>query len=320
MKKTLTIVITSLTLAAAVFAQEAAISFENKISSDVVSISKEGTDFAGIKEQITAEIETEKVDAGISFITYLNKDENNNLGFTEYEFDKAYVEFKPVDILGISFNRKIFTAGSYLPIVDDNVGNGNIGGDLSLIVKPMENLSVAAGLKLPSVFADAENKIDLDAGIDYTTKLFSVGATLRSPVNNLGFGVFGSLTAVENLTLNLGFSYNYEFCDIAGNLLTLGATYEISIFTIGFDFVSSFGSEGKDLYTALCLETAITDNFILETQATLNMDYADISSTQTIAELGGAYVIGKHKLRGGIAVDITDSIGFSFPIYYKYSF
>lgn len=320
MKKTFTIIMTSLSLAAAVFAQEAAISFENTISSDVVSVSEGDSEFAGITEQITAEFESEKLDAGISLITEFNKNEDNHFGLTAYEIDTAYVEFKPVDILGIAFNREIFTAGSYLPVADDNVGNGNIGSDLSLILRPSENLSVAAGLKIPSVFADTEEKVDLDAGIDYTTDLFSVGATLRSPVNNLGFGVFGSYTGIDNLTLNLGFSYNDDFCDVAGNLLTLGAAYEVSIFTIGFDFVSNFGNDGNDLYTALALEAGITDNIIVETQAALNMDFEDSKATQVIAEVGGAYVIGDHKIRVGIAIDFSDSIGFSFPVYYKYSF
>jgi len=318
MKKIVLTVMTTLAFTAGIFAQEVNVSFENKISSDVVSIADGTAEFAGIKEQVTAEIETEKVDAGISFITYFEK--NENYGFTAYELDKAYVEFRPIEMLSLDFNKKVFTSGSYLPIADDNVGNGNLASDFSVVLRPVENLSVAAGIRLPSVFANADDKVDLDAGVDYTTDLFSVGATLRSPVNNLGFGVFGSFTGVENLTLNLGFAYNDDFCDVAGNLLTLGATYEFSIFAIGFDCVTNFKNEGNDLYTALCVETGITDSITIETQAALNMDFDDLKSTETIVEAGAAYTIGNHKLRAGIAVDITDSVGFSFPVYYKYSF
>jgi len=320
MKKIVLTIMTSLAFTAGIFAQEANVSFENKISSDTVYISDGDTEFAGIKEQITAEIETETIDAGISFITYLEKGDSDSFGFTAYEFDKAYVEFRPVDILNVDFNRKVFTDGSYLPVADDNVGNGNLASDLSLVLRPIENLSVAAGIKFPSVFADGDDKVDLDAGVNYTTDLFSVGVTLRSPVNNLGFGIFGSLTGVENLTVNLGFAYNDDFCDIAGNLLTIGSTYEISIFAIGFDFVTNFKNEGNDLYTALCVETGITDSITLETQAALNMDFDNSDATETIIEVGAAYSIGNHKLRAGLAADITDSVGFSLPVYYKYSF
>lgn len=80
------------------------------------------------------------------------------------------------------------------------------------------------------------------------------------------------------------------------------------------------GGEGNDLYTALCLETEVTENIIVETQATLNMDYEDSSSTEVIAELGAAYVNENHKVRAGVAVDIKDNVGVSFPVYYKYSF
>jgi len=320
MKKVVLTIVTSLAFTAGIFAQEVNVAFENKISSDVVSISENKAEFAGIKEQVTAEIETEKVDAGISFITEFGKDDNDNFGLTGYELDKAYVEFRPIEMLSVDFNRKVFTEGSYLPIADDNVGNGNLTSDFSVVLRPIENLSVAAGIRLPSFFANADNKIDLDAGVDYTNDLFSVGASIRSPINNLGFGVFGSLKLVENLAVNLGFAYNDDFCDVAGNLLTLGTTYEIGIFAIGFDFVTNFGKDGNDLYTALCVESSVTDSLIVEAQATLNMDFADTKATETIAELGAAYVIGNHKLRAGVAVDITDTVGFSFPVYYKYSF
>lgn len=320
MKKTVLTIIASIAVASSMFANEINLSFENKISSDVVSISDGGTEFAGIKEQITAEVETEKVDIGVSLITYLNKTENGNVGFTDFEFDKAYVEFRPINFLSLDFNRKVFTEGSYLPIEDDNIANGNIAGDFSVIVKPLENLSIAAGIKIPSIFADEKDKYDFDAGVDYSTDLFSVGATLRNPVNNLGFGIFGSFKGVEDLQVNLGFTYNDEFKDVKGNLITLGAVYNLSIFTFSLDFVSSFGNEGNDLYTALCLETEITENLILETQATLNMDYEVSNSTEVIAEVGAAYVNGNHKVRAGVAVDIKDTVGVSFPVYYKYSF
>lgn len=320
MKKIVLTTLTTIAFAATLFAQETNVSFENKMSSEIISISNEGTEFAGIIEQVTAEIETEKVDAGVSLITYFGKDDSANFGFTGYEFDKAYVEYRPIDLLSIDFNRKVFTEGSYLPIADDNIGNGNFASDFSLILRPSENLSIAAGIKLPSVFADSEYKVDLDAGIDYTNEIFSVGAVLRAPINNLGFGVFGSFKGVENLAVNLGFAYNDEFNAVAGNLLTLGATYEISIFAIGFDFVTNFGNDDNDLYTALCVETSVTDNLIIETQATLNMDFADINAAETVAELGGAYVIGNHKIRAGIAATIKNSVEFSFPIYYKHNF
>lgn len=320
MKKFVLSVLSSLALTGLVFAQEASVSFENKISSDVVSIAGGTVEFAGITEKVAVEVETENVDVGLTFITDLSKDDADNLGITNYEFDTAYIEFRPFEILSVDFNRKVFTAGSYLPIADDNVGNGNISSEFAFLLRPVEGLTFGAGMKLPSVFASAGDKVDFDAGVDYATDMFSIGATLRSPINNLGFGVFGSFTGVENLVLNLGFAYNDDFCDVAGNLLTFSATYEVSIFAIAMDFVTNFGNEGTDLYTALCVETGITENLILETQATLNMDFNDSSAIETIAELGAAYTAGNHKVRAGIAVDITDSVGISFPVYYKYSF
>lgn len=321
MKKIVSSALAVFALCGFAFSQEVSVEFENKISSDIVNISEDDSKFEGIKEQVTAEIETERVNAGVSLITELVKDDDDNLGFTEYEFDKAYVEFKPVEKLSLDFNKKVFLPGSYLPIEDDNVGNGNIASGFSLVFRPIENLSIASGIRIPSVFADEDNQVDMDAGIEFTNDAFSIGATLRSPVNDAGFGIFGSFTGIENLVFNLGFAYNDDFCDVAGNLLTLGATYELSIFTIGLDFVTNFGDDGKDLYTALCVETGITDSFILETQGTLNMDFDDSESTEVIADIGAAYVNGNHKIRAGVAVSFTeDTTGVYFPVYYKYCF
>lgn len=321
MKKIISAAFAALLLGFNVVSQEVTVSFENKISSDVVVITDDDTEFAGIKEQVTAEVETEKVNLGVSLITYFEENEEDDLGFTAYELDKAYVEFKPVDFLKLEFNNKVFTDGSYLPVEDDNVGNGNLTSDFSVLFCPVENLSIAGGIRLPSIFADTDDEADIDAGIDFTNEMFSIGATLRSPINDLKFGVFCAFTGVENLALNLGFSYDDEFCDVAGNLLTFGATYEISMFSFGYDFVTNFGDDDNDLHTALSVETGITDSFILETQAALNVDFDDSDATETILEVGAAYVIGNHKFRAGVAFDILDDdLAVYFPVYYKYSF
>lgn len=320
MKKIALAVITAMAFTAGLFAQNATVAFENTISSDLFYIQEGESEFAGITEQITAEFESEKVDAGVSLITEFGKNDNDNYGFTGYEIDTAYIEFRPVDILSLDFNRAVSTEGSYLPVADDNIGNGNLTSDFSVVLRPVENLSVAAGIRLPSVFADADDKADFDAGIDYTTDIFSLGAAIRSPVNNLAYGVFGSFKGVEGLVLNLGFAYNDDFCNVAGNLITLGAAYEVSIFSVGFDFVTNFGNEGNDLYTGLSVETGITDNLVLETQAALIMDFEDTSTKSTVIDAGAAYETGNHKFRAGISLDISDTIGIAFPVYYTYSF
>lgn len=321
MKKILAGALAALIMTGLAFAEETKVEFENKISSDIVNIKENENEFAGIKEQVTAEVETEKVNVGVSLITNLNKTDNDSLELTSYEFDKAYAEFKPIDALSVDFNKKVFTEGSYLPIEDDNVGNGNIGSDFSLVVRPYEGLSLAAGAKIPAVFdEDNSKKFDLDAGIDYTTDLFSIGATLRSPRRDLGFGIFVSFKRIDGLTFNAGCAYNDQFCDVKGNLLTVGAVYEFSIFTLGLDLVTNFGDEGRDLHTALCLETAVNDHVIIETQGTVNQDFDDTSKAEVIGELGAAFVGGYHKIRGGVAVSFAEEVKVYFPVYYKYKF
>lgn len=319
MKKMLIGAVSALAFAGVAFAQEVTVAFENELSSDVVSVSDGSAEFAGFANQVTVELESEKVNAGVSLITAFGKDDDN-FGLTDYEIDSAYVEFTPVEMLSIDFNSDCFTPGSYLPVADDNVGNGDIGSKLAVIVRPIENLSVGAGINLPSVFGESEDKVDVNAGVDYTTESFSVGAALRSPINNLGFGVFGSYTGVENLTVNLGFSYNDDFCDVAGNLLTFGASYEFSIIKLNLDCVTNFGADGNDLYSGLGIEASVTDSLTLAAQGTINMDFEDTSSTVSAIEASAAYTVGNHELSAGVAVELADSVSFSFPVSYKYSF
>lgn len=320
MKKMLIGAVAALAFTGVAFAQEVTVHFENELSSDIVSISDGSAEFAGIENQVTVELESEKVNTEVSLITKFGKNDDDKFGLTDYEIDTAYIEFTPIKVLSIDFNKECFTPGSYLPVEDDNVGNGDIGSKFALLVRPIENLSIGAGINLPSVFGESEDKVDINAGVDYTTENFSVGAALRSPINNLGFGIFGSFTGVENLTVNLGFSYNDDFCDVAGNLLTLGASYGFSIITLNLDCLTNFGADGNDLYSGLEIEASVTDLLTLAAQGTINMDFEDTSSTVTAIEASASFTVGNHELSAGVAVEIADSVGFSFPVSYKYSF
>ena len=108
-KKIVFIFAVLVSLSNTLFSQEVNISFENKVSSDIIVLEEDGTSFPGIEEKVTAEFETEKIDAGVSLITTLSTNENDILGFNDYFIDKAYIVFKPIDTLRISFNNNIFT-------------------------------------------------------------------------------------------------------------------------------------------------------------------------------------------------------------------
>ena len=72
------------------------------------------------------------------------------------------------------------------------------------------------------------------------------------PIENL------SIRAGINLTANLGLSYNDDFCDVAGNLISLGASYEFSIITLNLDCVTNFGADGNDIYSGLRIEASVS--------------------------------------------------------------
>lgn len=321
MKKIVFIFAVLVSLTSSLFSQEVNISFENKVSSDIIVLEKDGTSFPGIEEKVTAEFETEKIDAGVSLITTLSTNENDILGFNDYFIDKAYIVFKPIDTLRISFNNNIFTEGSYLPVWDDNISNGNLSNSFAVLYEPLENLVLSTGLSLPSFFTeDLENKIDFNAGIDYSTDFLSAGVTIRSLLTDFGFGIFGSFIGVPNLTINAGFSYNDDFNEHEGNLVSLGCTYDFSNFTISFDHVTVFNNDQNHMYNAILIESSPLENLTFEAQEIINLNLQDSDDFESITDIGLVYSYGNHNLRCGAALSIYQGIAISFPVYYKYSF
>ncbi|MBQ4025026.1 MAG: transporter, partial [Treponema sp.] len=128
-------------------------------------------------------------------------------------------------------------------------------------------------------------------------------------LRKLTVGVFASITAVENLTLNLGYTHNdYEGLDfglvnpfenfniIGQNVATLGATYEAGPLSLAADMAFNFNgaddtdeegleafaeADGNryDAYFGLCVEYAITEQF---TAGVTGLVALDLSSNDDV--------------------------------------
>ena len=326
-------------------------SFSNKVSSDIVNIEKEGDDsktsFAGIKNKTVFEFSSEKVDAGIEAVFWsvqdtdikdpLNPDDDKDyfaLGYLGFDFGDTFVEVRPFDFLGFEFHEKIWTAGSYLPIWDDNASSGNIGSDFGVVVRPVEGLLIGGGLDFLSAFGHDEEKPVINFGAEYANDDFAIGGTLRNVAGGeaFSFGVFGSLTTVEDLVLNMGFAYNDtvepDVGAVSGNLLTFSGTWEKDAFHLAWDFATNFGiSEDKvcDFYIAAAAGYNITEDFSADCEVAALLDTESDAAKKGDARFqvkpSVTYTLGNHEFNAAVSVFFGENYScVNFPVYWKYSF
>ena len=337
-------------------------SFSNKASSDIVDIVKVGdedteNEFAGIKNKSVFEFSSEKVDAMVELVFWTTKQTGTNdkdilaLGHTEagdagYDFGDTFIEVRPFDFLGFEFHEKMWLAGSYFPLWDDNVTAGNIGSDFGAVITPLEGLKIGAGLDFASVFNDEDYKPFVNFGAEYTNDTFALGAAVRNVADNsasdlndadgISFGVYGSLLKVEGLVLNAGFGYNATVepdvvksgaSIVKGNLVTLSGTYEKEAFHSALEFATNFGKSDDGIYDYYIAATAgynVIEALSVDCAFATALDTESDSDVKVDARYhvnpSVTYTIGNHELSAGVNVffgeDFTDV---NFPVYWKYS-
>ena len=158
------------------FAQE--VTFENKLSSSVanINISDDDTEtgFAGIKNEANAEYSSEKLDIGVKLIVDIAKEDDDSLSIGSEGFvDDYFIEYRPVDLIGIGFHRGYSVAGSYLPCLEKEIDASNFGSDLGLFVYPVVGLVVSAGVDFISYLGRDGAKPLVNFGAEY-----AVGETI----------------------------------------------------------------------------------------------------------------------------------------------
>ena len=333
------------------------VSFTNKLSSDIVEIENNDDDsetsFAGFKNKSTFEYTSDNLDAMLEMTFWskvatdpknpLDADDDKDyfaIGDGGYDFGDSYIEFRPFEVLGIEFHEKVFVAGSYLPVLDDNIATGNIGSDLGLLIRPVESLVFGAGLDFISAFGHDDRKPIFNFGVEFANEDFSIGGSVRNVVGDeneengtdeLAFGVFTQLKMIEDFEFNLGFAYNDsvepDVGAVSGNLLTAGITYTAESFWIGLDAVTNFGNSDDfqyDLYSGLVAEFNLNDNFVLGGVFANTLDFEsdddkDIAPNFQI----NPYVtvtVEKHEFSAGVNIFFTteNTSNISFPVYWKY--
>lgn len=327
--------------AGVVFAQEKdyEVSFSNELSTDTITYTKakghekdSATVFAGIVEKAEAGFESEKLSFSVmgewtfepekSVEDALDDNDVKGNKFTRTDHD-WFIEFRPIKEFAIGWNDDLFVSGSSLPVWDDDIkaGNYTTNDGIALIARPVEGLTIGAGLDQCAFGGDDDDyKPVINFGANYEYQdMFAAGVAVQNVAGSsvdgdkrkLTVGAFASITAVENLTLNLGYTHNdYEGIDfglvnpfenfniIGQNVATLGATYEANGLSLAADAAFNFNGaddtdeegltqfaeadENKnryDAYFGLCVEYAITEQF---TAGVTGLVALDLSSNDDV--------------------------------------
>ena len=337
MKKIFAIVCAAFVASAAFAIDGVKVSYKNKLSSDIVNITTgdDGeTSFAGIKDKSSVDFKSEKVDAGITVIVSAGKSGDKFVQSTSV--DDWFIEFRPINILTLGISDLIYTNGSYLPIKDDNIANGNLGSDYVMVLRPISGLRIAAGIDNPVILAE-NSKLDLNFGVDYTADIFSLGATFRNVANDFGFGAYASFTGLKAFEFTAGYTYNAEdtFCDVGGNIFNLGVSFGKDALSVAADLVTNFGADENDyasldLYTGLSVGYDITDSFGASATVTYKTEFDEnIVNNIVSVEPDVTFAINKNNEIGagvnftfeikGVKDSTNTTTSISFPVYWKFS-
>ena len=313
------------------FAQE--VTFENKLSSGLVNIniSDDSTDtsFAGFTNETKAEYSSDKLDFGVTLKFNIEK-KDDSLAFGTGDFaDDYFVEFRPFDFLGIGFHRSYCIAGSYLPCLDGELAEANIGSDFGLFVRPIEGLVISGGLDFISYFGKENEKPIINFGAEYTlSELVAFGVAARNIASDdRTIGAYASYTGVEGLTINAGFTMNGNLEDYAvtGNLINAAVMFNkeaLGIYAEGFFAVGGEKDADNELYAGANISYQITDVISASLFGIFINDFDNDDSWCVGINPSASFQITEHNSVGaGVFVNLMKSITtISFPVFWKYVF
>lgn len=308
------------------------ISFENEVSSNIVDIEipQEGDSsvaFSGISETVTVEYESEKVLASLSaaFVLGNNEDDVFGINWDDEAFDWS-VEFIPFDFLSIIWHKSVTIYGSYLPVVDANVNGGEMGSDFGVVVSPIENLKIAAGLGFESLFTGDNAHVILNFGADYNINdMVVVGAAAQDIIGDgRSFGVYASYIGLEGFCINAGYTFNGDIDGMifGDNLISASATFEKDSFAFALDVATNLGADlAYDLYAGAKVDYSINDNLSVGASAMTTFDFASEGFAPSINLYPyGEYVVNNHTFGFGVDLTICEGVQIGIPVYWKYAF
>ena len=334
---------------ASLYADE--VSVTDKISSDIIhakskqfdenSSSDTKTKFAGIKNKTTFDYESDNVTANLEITYKLGQNDADKLSLSDASVE-YFIEYRPLSILGIGFHEEgIPTAGSYLPVWDDNVEAGKFGSTgISLILTPIEGLRAVVSVPASNVF---DSDFALHLGADYTFQdMFAIGVAARNIISDSArtLGVYASVTAVDGLFLNVGYAHYWSAMsgidgdgvdeDLSGifnvggsNIITLGLGYELDAINLALDFAVTFDKDESDydLLVKPYFEYGITSQMAVALTGVIMTDFSDGGKNFLFGvEPAFTYKITENtKLGLGVDLEFADGMYLAIPVYVKFN-
>ena len=331
-KKLVTIAAVCALTTAFAFAQE--ISFENKLSSNVVDITitdaGSETAFSGFENETAVQYSSDQLDMGLTLKFNLSKEDDDSISIGSDDYvDDYFIEFRPIELLGIGFHKGYAVAGSYLPYYDGEIDAANIGSDFGLFIRPIDGLVIAGGIDFISYFGKENVTPLFNAGFEYALgETVAFGAALRDIASDdRTLGAYASFTGVEGLTLNAGFTYNGEIEDynISGNLINAGVIFAKDALGIFVDAVFAAGGDedpANELYAATCVSYQVNDAISASLSGSFTTDFDNDDSWAIGVCPAVDYTLNENNTLGAsVYVNIMkDEKALSFPIYWKYTF
>ncbi len=237
---------------------------------------------------------------------------------------RAYGRYKFIEqlqlIVGNEFFTKVPVDAGYLAASDDyptyaRILQKGFGLASNFAFGDEENISlkIAGGIKaIDDSFFDINN-LGLDAGLNFGVKdLFTIGLSTQNITGNkISLAAFAGLSAVENLTLNLGYIYN----NTDTGFIPKSAKNSIS-FTAGYDF------QDIGLFLGCDVISAISNEYITSGE-TAKYENAGNALVPFYSKVRLSYSANESlsvNLEGNLAMMLGDSDSFETEVYPNVSY
>ncbi len=319
----------ALGVAAAASAFSADISFTNEVSSrtfdswhwEVGDTDYGKTKFAGFSDEVTADYEGDilKVgaDAVFTLTPYARTKNSSGEDVTYYSVDwddvDWYIEFSPWKIVSLGFSDELYTEGSHLFVLDDDIKGGNYSTDgFAVLLRPeVEGLTIGAGVDFPANFDDwldddgDDHDVDpaLAIGVDYNAEQFSIGGAIHHLTNGDArvIGVYAAIRAVEGLGLHVGFTHSAsKVIEGLEDVTYAPSSYGFFDGTKWRDFNTYCGIGGKNVLSASITYSFDPFDFAADFAMNLNSDDSDYD-LYSAAE----FIFNLDSVVKGLGLDVT---------------
>ncbi|MBO4320860.1 MAG: transporter [Treponema sp.] len=348
---------------------EGELKFENEVSTDTWLIGDtfdEDHHSGQIEERMQAEYKSDKVDVNANFSVWIGSESEDVAGdkkirarFGGWSSNDSYIKFRPIDVLQLALatsDGREFAAGSYFPVMDYKIVLGNYTGNFGLLVKPVEGLSIGAGIDYGLIFddiVDNSRKLDLNFGAEYEVE--NIGAfavTFNDVINNFSIGAYAKISAVQDMDIYAGFSYAkerltmiqtilfenyywyYDRSLLGKMLLNAGFEYKgIDKLTLAADLGTNLFTEANwtyDLYTGLKVMYDVNESFSVGAKSYFFFDITDDVSNEyhdyrykpvVFLYPEANYKLGNNTFSAGFKMEFNDgNFRGAIPLSWKYSF